>query len=54
MDAEREEREHIIIEIRKLRAKLRDAADPSAARVVDGLLRNAEARLAGLLPQAAV
>jgi hypothetical protein len=54
MDADREERERIVIEIRKLRAKLRDAADPSAARVVDGLLRNAEARLAGLLEQAAV
>jgi hypothetical protein len=54
MDADREERERIVIEIRKLRAKLRDAADPSAVRVVDGLLRNAEARLAGLLEQAAV
>jgi hypothetical protein len=54
MDADREERERIVIEIRKLRAKLRDAADPSAARVVDGLLRNAEARLAGLLEQVAV
>ena len=51
MDKDREEREHILIKIKKLRRMLRNARDPGAARAIDCLLRAAEARLAGLREQ---
>ena len=41
-------RERILLDIRRYRRLLRGNTDPAAARALDGLLREAEARLAKL------
>jgi hypothetical protein len=54
MDTDREERECLTIKIKRLRTALRTAADPAAARRIDGALRNTEETLARLLETLAV